>query len=114
MGSSPYDRDWKSLDLFGRKAYSSAMLQFQTASYQALTAKYDYVNYFKLNNFIDQLPETHCDQSKAIIQEGQLVAKTMLQSAFNAADTIARSISTVVVMWHMAWLHLSGFLKEVQ
>lgn len=38
--------------------------------------KYDYINYTKLNNFIDQLPESHHDQFRAVIHTGQLVAKT--------------------------------------
>lgn len=74
------------------------MLQIHITNYQALTAKYDYINYSKLNYFIEQIPELHCDQFKAIIQEGQLVAKTTLQSSLDAADTVAMSISAVVVM----------------
>lgn len=95
MRVTPCDRDWKHLDLFGRKAYSSATLQFHIASYQALMTKYDYINYSKLNNFIEQLLESYC---KAIVHEGQLVAKISLQSAHNSADTEARPIFTAVVM----------------
>lgn len=57
------------------------------------------VNYWKLSNFIDQLPESQLDQFKAGIREGELVGKTALKSAFSAADTVTQSISTVVVMW---------------
>ncbi|EMP33894.1 hypothetical protein UY3_08978 [Chelonia mydas] len=98
MRSTPYERDWKHLDLFRRKVYSTATLQLRIANYQALMAKYDYINYSKLNDFIEWLLESHREQFKAIIQEDQLEAKTTLQSALNAADTTARSISTVVVV----------------
>lgn len=36
--------------------------------------KYDYMNYGKLNTFIDHLPEAQNEQFQAIIKEDQLVA----------------------------------------
>ncbi|EMP33418.1 Receptor-type tyrosine-protein phosphatase mu [Chelonia mydas] len=50
------------------------------SNYQALMAKYDYMNYGKLNAFIDHLPDTQKEQSQTIIQEGQLVVRTALQT----------------------------------
>lgn len=63
-----------------------------------LTVKYDYTNYNKLQDFIDKVPESSQDSFNAIIQEGQLVAKTALQSALDTANTAARTISKAVVM----------------
>lgn len=71
------------------------------------------MNYDKLHNFIDKLPESSRDSFKAIIQEGQLVAKTSLQLALDAVDTAASTIFTAVLMRWESWLHLLGFLKEV-
>lgn len=65
--STSYDRDWKCLYLFGRKAYSSAALQFRMANYQDLMAKYNYMKYARFNSFIDHLPEPQLDQFQAII-----------------------------------------------
>ncbi|EMP40627.1 hypothetical protein UY3_02149 [Chelonia mydas] len=77
-------------------------------------AKYTYLNYKKFNSFIEHLPEEHHDQFKAIVQEGQLLAKTSLQASLDLADTLAQSISTVVVMRRTSWLQMSGFPREVQ
>lgn len=96
--STPYDQDWNNLDLFGRKAYSSATLQFCIANYQPLLAKYSYQNYAKLSSFIEQLPNSQKEEFKAIVNEGQLVAKISLQSALDVADMVARSMSTAIVM----------------
>lgn len=71
---------------FRGKAYSLTTFQFRIANYQALSVKYSYVNYSKLDNFIYQLPESYHNQFKAISQEGQLVAKTTLQSSLDTAE----------------------------
>ncbi|EMP26911.1 hypothetical protein UY3_15988 [Chelonia mydas] len=66
-------------------------------------AKYNYTNN-KVNDFIDKLPESSWDSFKAIIQKGQLVAKTSVQLALNTADRTARTISMAVVMRQASWL----------
>lgn len=68
---------------------ASATLQSCVASYQALLAKCNYKNYTKIGSFIEQLLDSHKDQFKAIINEGQLVAKMSLQSTLDVADTVA-------------------------
>lgn len=55
--STSYDKYLKRFDLFGRKACSSATLQFRIANYQALLAKYNHTNYGKLHAFIGHLPD---------------------------------------------------------
>ncbi|EMP28077.1 hypothetical protein UY3_14846 [Chelonia mydas] len=96
--STPYDRDWKHLKLFGRKTYSSASLQFRIANYQALMAKYDYQSYSKLNSFIERFPDLLKEQFKAMVNKGLLMANTSLQSALDAADRAAHSISAAIMM----------------
>ncbi|EMP42598.1 Protein QN1 like protein [Chelonia mydas] len=86
-----------SVEPTSKKTYS-ATLQFHITNYQALTAKYNYINYSKLNDFLEKLPDAHHKSFKAIIQERQLVAKTSLQSALNVADMAVRSITIAVVM----------------
>ncbi|XP_067416629.1 general transcription factor IIF subunit 1 isoform X2 [Emydura macquarii macquarii] len=112
--TTPYDKEWKSLDLFGRKVYSSAALQFRIANYAALMSRYDYANYSKLNAFIEYLPEDKREQFQAIVTEGQLLARTALQVAADAADAASRSMATAVVMRRASCLHLAGFPKDMQ
>lgn len=56
------DRNWKRLDLFGRKAYSSAMLQFHIVNYEAILAKYSHMTYSKFTEFSQRVPEDEKDQ----------------------------------------------------
>lgn len=85
--SIPHGKDWKRLNLSGRKAYSSAALQFRIANRKALVAKYDHTNYGKLSAVIDYLSNKQKGQFQAII--GQLKARTALQAALYAVDTVA-------------------------
>lgn len=57
-----YDKEWKRLDLLGRKAYSSTTLHFRVANYEAFMAKYDHKNYSKFSDFIDYIPEDKREQ----------------------------------------------------
>lgn len=112
--TNPYDKDWKKLDLLGRKAYSSAALQFRIANYEAFMSRYNHTNYSKLNKFIQCIPEDKREQFQAIVTEGQLLARTAFQASLDAADTAARSIATAVVMRRALWLRLSGLPKYIQ
>lgn len=77
------------MDLFGCKAYSSATLQFWVANYTALMAKYDHINYSKLAELIDFIPEDKRDQFKSIILKGQLLSRTTLLASLDVADPVA-------------------------
>lgn len=66
------------------------------------------------NSFIEQLPDSRKEQFKAIVNEGQLLAKMSLQSTQDAADTVAHLISVAIVMRQALWFYLSGFPEEVQ
>ncbi|EMP29920.1 hypothetical protein UY3_12975 [Chelonia mydas] len=112
--TTPYDKDWKRLYLFGGQTYSSATLQLHIANYEVLLAKYDYNNYTKFSEFIDFIPEDKKEQFTALVSEGQLISRTALQAALDTADTAARSVAITVVMRRASWLHLSGFPREVQ
>lgn len=108
------DRDWKRLDLLGRRAYSAAALQFRIANYEALLSRYDHTNYSKLNDFVQYIPEESRKQFQALVSEGQLLARTALQASLDAADTAARSVATAVVVRRVAWLRPSGLPKYIQ
>ncbi|EMP25311.1 hypothetical protein UY3_17637 [Chelonia mydas] len=112
--TTPYDKGWKRLDLFGRKAYSSATLQFHIANYSALLAKYTHNTFSQMSSFIEHIPADKKEQYKANIAEGFLIAGMALQASLDSADTAARSIATSIVMPRASWLHLSGFPREVQ
>lgn len=64
--------------------------------------------------FIGHFSEAQKGQFQAIVKEGQLAARTVLQSTLDTTDTVAHSVSTAVVMRWASWLHLSGLPKEVQ
>ncbi|XP_065275854.1 general transcription factor IIF subunit 1 isoform X2 [Emys orbicularis] len=112
--NNPYDKDWKKLDLLGRKAHSSAALQFRIANYEAFVSRYNHTNYSKLNEFIQYIPEDKRKQFQAVVTEGQLLARTALQASLDAADAAARSIATAAVMRRVSWLRLSGLPKYIQ
>nr|XP_008173881.2 glypican-5-like [Chrysemys picta bellii] len=67
---SPYDQDWKKLDLFGKKMYSLATLQFRVVNYEPVMARYDLINYGKLSAFLEHLSETQKEQFQAVVREG--------------------------------------------
>lgn len=79
-------------------------------NYSALLANYDFSNYGKLQEFLEDLPEDKHPQLKAIMTEGQIIAHTALQASMDVADTAARTM----VMHRASWLQASGILKELQ
>lgn len=77
-------------------------------------SKYDYLNCTKFNTFIEYLLQEHREQFKAIIYEGQLLAKTSLQIFLDAAGTTVQSISTTIMMWWASCFQLFVFSMEVK
>lgn len=53
----PSDRAAKCLDLLRYKLYSSVTLQFRILNYQALLARYDFNNYAKLGEFLEDISQ---------------------------------------------------------
>ncbi|KAG6924436.1 hypothetical protein G0U57_017348, partial [Chelydra serpentina] len=96
------------------KVYSSATLLCRVANYSALLANYDYSNYSKLQELVEDLPEHKHPQLNAIINENQIIAHTALQASMGVADTAARKTATAVVMRRISWLQASGIPKELQ
>ncbi|KAG6935790.1 hypothetical protein G0U57_014259, partial [Chelydra serpentina] len=76
-------------------------------------ARYNRINYSKLNSFIDHLPAEHREQFQAIVAECQLLPRTILRVSLNAADTSVHLIATAGMMRRVSWLQLSSFPKEV-
>ncbi|EMP39335.1 Fanconi anemia group C protein like protein [Chelonia mydas] len=58
----------------------------KVANYSALLANYDYSDYSKIQELMEDLPEHKRPQLNAIINEGQLIACTTLQASMNVAD----------------------------
>ncbi|EMP36603.1 hypothetical protein UY3_06226 [Chelonia mydas] len=108
------DKEHKRLDLFGWKVYLSATLLLRVANYSALLANYDYYNYSKIQELVEDLPEHKRPQLNAIINESQLIARTVLQASMDVADTAARTSATAVVMGGTSWLQASRIPKELQ
>lgn len=89
-------------------------LQFQITNYQALLAKYDFNNYAKLAEFLDDLLQDKWQCFQALVEEGHLATKLSLQAAVDATDTLSCSLTTGVIMCWESWLQSSGFPWEVQ
>ncbi|EMP38756.1 hypothetical protein UY3_04075, partial [Chelonia mydas] len=96
------------------KFYSLTTLQFRVAKYLALLAKYNYDIYGKLSSFIAKLPEEKQSQFQAIVDKGQLIAKTALEVSLDVMGTVARTTVMDVVMHWEAWLQSSGIPKALQ
>lgn len=92
----------------------SSSLQFRLAKYQALFAKYDFLNYTKFEEFANSLPQHDCSCFQALIEEGKLIARTTLYSVVNVANTFSQAIATAIVMRRESWLCASGFPRKVQ
>lgn len=89
----------------------SSSLQFRIANYQALIAKYNFLNYAKFEKFFDSLLQQ--DRARFLIDEGKLIASTTPQSVIDAADISSRAVSTAIIH-RESRLHASGLPKEVQ
>lgn len=57
LKTTPLNRVAKTLHLLEHKVYSSVVLQFHIAGYQAILAKYDFLSYSKLAEFQASLSE---------------------------------------------------------
>lgn len=51
--------------------------------------KYNYLNYSKLEEICQDLPETKNEQFQTLILEGHLPSRTALQASLDSADTDA-------------------------
>lgn len=99
---TPYNKDQKCLDLFGHKSYSPERLQLRVVNHQVLLSTYDYLNYNKFNTLLDIYKWSTVSNSRTSLQ------------ASDTADTVAQSVSTVMVLWGASWLQLSRLPREVQ
>lgn len=83
-------------------------------NYQALLAKYNFLNYIKFEAFTDSLPQHDQALFQVPLEEGKLVARMALQLAVDAADTSSRARAMAIVMHRVSYLHFSGFPRELQ
>lgn len=110
--STSSDKESRRLDLFGHNVYFST-LQFWVANYATLLPKYDHKNYGKFMEFTNDIPRKR-DKLKSLVSEGQMILRTALQAALDAADTAARSTATAVVVCQALWFSSSSFPWEMQ
>lgn len=57
-----------------------------------------FINYGKCTAFLEHLPEVQKEHFQAIVREGQLIARMVLQMALDIADIVACLVSMTVVM----------------
>lgn len=101
--SSLKDRDFKWLDLLGRKIYTSASLQMWIANQEALLSTFNFLNWTAVYKFMDQLSGVLHEIFWVFVMEGCLVAKASLQSALDVADTLASAITLLAAKF---WNHV--------
>ncbi|EMP37595.1 hypothetical protein UY3_05226 [Chelonia mydas] len=97
-----------------RKVYSSASLLFRISNCLLLMAKYDFLNYVQMVNFVDKLPQQDRAYFQAILEEGKLVTRTIFHAAVDSTDTSSYRMATQIIMSREFWLDSSGFPREVQ
>lgn len=78
---TPKDKEFKKLELYIQKVYSTITLQMNRTNSRALLSKYYFNNYFAISKFADRLPEEYKEQFLALISEEHIIACTSLQAA---------------------------------
>lgn len=91
----PSDSSANCLDLLATRI---TPLQPAVLHIQDQLAKYDFSNYAKLVEFLEDLPQDKQQPFQTLEEEGCLTAKGSLQAAVHAADTSSRSLATGIVV----------------
>lgn len=100
----------KKLDLVSSKIYSSASLQMHISKLVPLLFHYDYLNWDKVPQFIEKLPQGQ-KELRSLVSEGQLVAQTSLQAILDVSDMVVCSMSTSIAIHRASWLQSSGITQ---
>lgn len=61
-------------------------------------ATYDYTNVSKFSSFIEHLSQDQREQFLALVIAGQTIVKASPQDLLDAADTVACTVATALVM----------------
>lgn len=61
-------------------------------------AKYSYINYSKIQDFCQDLPDDKKEQLQPLVSEGHQLARMALKASLDATGTAACSIRIAVVM----------------
>lgn len=77
-------------------------------NYHAFLPKYDYLNWVKVPQFIEKLPQEHREEAKSIVTEGHWVDQTLLQLVLDSPDMAACSVATL-----LPCAPASGILKKI-
>ncbi|EMP27115.1 hypothetical protein UY3_15800, partial [Chelonia mydas] len=112
--STPKNKEAKRLNLFRRKIYSTASLQFQVTNHQALLGQYNFNLWDSLHKFKDSMLQEVAQDFGALVEEGTAATQCSLQMAWDVADSAARVVTSVVVMRLSSWLQIAGLSQEMQ
>ncbi|EMP26972.1 hypothetical protein UY3_15942 [Chelonia mydas] len=116
VSGTPKNKHSKRLDLFGRKIYSTASLQFRVSNHQdrILLDRYNFNLWDSLSKFREALPQDCAQEFAALVEEGKAVAKGALQMTRDAIYSATRVVASAVVMRCSSWLKSSGLSQEMQ
>lgn len=74
------------------------------ANQQPLLSKYNFINWAAVSKCVDHLPEASREESRLLVAEGYLVAKTSFSLALDVAGSLARVMDSLVNMRRAPWL----------
>lgn len=60
----------------------------------------------RITTFMSKIAPESRYEIKGVLKEGQLVPKIVFQEAMDVSDTLARSMTLVVVMQRVSWLQV--------
>lgn len=76
-------------------------------------AKYNYLNYSKIQKLCQDFPDDKKEQLQALISKGYHLGHRALQTFLDFTDAEAHSIATAVVLRQASCLHISSLPKKV-
>lgn len=107
------EKEAKRLDLLGRKIYSTLSHLRHVANQKVLLSKY-YFNW-KTSKFTEKLLEDAWrEEFKVFLEEGCLLAKTMLQLVLDVLDASYRVMAFAITIRRVSWLQNSGIAPNFQ
>lgn len=81
---------------------------------QVALVKYDFIIWDYMLKFVEKISQQLREEFKSVVAECQLVARTSLKVAVDAADSACRPKVTSTVMCRSSHLHSLGILKKVK
>lgn len=114
QGLTPQAKDTKTLDLFGRKIYSTKGLQLCITNQQVILNCHNFKLWDTMPKFSDLFLVDSKSEFSALVDEGKAMARTSLQAMLDSADSATCAMSSGITMRQHSWLHALGLPTEVQ